>query len=33
MVPRNIVRQELERHEAVEACIFGFVYDSHAATT
>ena len=32
-VPRNIVRQELERHEAVQACVFGFVDHTHAAAT
>ena len=33
MVSRNLVRQELERHEAVQACIFGLVHHAHATTT
>jgi hypothetical protein len=33
MVPRNLVRQELERHESVQACIFGLVHNAHPTAT
>ena len=33
MVPRDFVWQELERHEAVQACILGLVDDTHPTTT
>jgi hypothetical protein len=33
MVPRDLIRQKLKRHESVQACVFSLVHDAHATAT